>query len=64
MKNYNLTIDWILITIFTMIIISKFTTLPFVKIIQPVFFIFIIIHIIQHRKIIIYSFKKKFRNKK
>ena len=61
MKNHILTIDLILIIIFIIIIISKFITLPFAKIIQPIFFALIIIHIIQHYKIIVYSFKKMFK---
>jgi hypothetical protein len=57
MKKSILIIDWVLIAIFILMVLSKFINLPFTKIIQPIFFIFIAIHIIQHYKIIIYSLK-------
>jgi len=43
---------------FILMILSKFINLPFTKIIQPIFFILIIIHIVQHWKMIFYSFKR------
>ncbi len=58
MKKGILLIDCFLIIVFMFIILSKFINLSFVKIIQPIFFILIVIHIIQHWKIIIFSFKK------
>jgi len=61
MKN-KIIIDWILLGLFVLIIVSKFITLSFIKIVQPLFFLFIVIHIIQHRKIILQSFKK-YKNK-
>lgn len=58
MKKSILTVDWLLIIVFMLMIISKFIELPFTKVIQPIFFILIITHIIQHWKIILYSLKK------
>jgi len=57
MKKSILIVDWLLIIIFILMIVSKFINLPFTKIIQPIFFILIIIHIIQHWKVIVYSLK-------
>ena len=64
MRNYILTVDWILLVTFTLIILSKIVSLPFEKVLQPIFFGFIIIHIYQHRRILINSFKKQFFVKK
>ncbi len=58
MKNINLIIDWLLIITFVLMVLSKFINIPFTNIIQPIFFALIIIHIIQHRKIIFYSLKR------
>ncbi len=57
MKKNILIVDWLLIIIFILIIVSKFINLPFTKIIQPIFFVLIIIHVIQHWKVIVYSLK-------
>jgi hypothetical protein len=57
MKKSILIIDWLLIIIIILMIVSKFINLTFTKIIQPIFFILIIIHIIQHWKVIVYSLK-------
>jgi len=57
MKKSILIVDWLLIIIFILMIVSKFINLPFTKVIQPIFFVLIIIHIIQHWKVIVYSLK-------
>ncbi len=62
MKKSILIVDWLLIIVFILmivsnIIVSKFINLPFTKIIQPIFLVLIIIHIIQHWKVVINSFK-------
>ena len=57
MKKNILIVDWLLIIIFILIIVSKFINLPFTKIIQPIFFVLIIIHVVQHWKVIVYSLK-------
>ncbi len=57
MKKSVLIIDWLLVITFILIAISKFTNSPFINIVQPVFFILIIIHIIQHWRVLIYSLK-------
>ncbi len=57
MKKSILIIDWLLIIIFILMIVSKFINLPFTKVIQPIFFVLIIVHIIQHWKVIVYSLK-------
>ena len=64
MKNYNLIIDWMLIATFAMMVTSKFIAIPFARVIQPIFFILIVIHITQHFKIITHSIKKRFKTKK
>jgi len=58
MKKDKWVINYLLIMIFILMILSKFINLPFTKIIQPIFFILIIIHIVQHWKMIFYSFKR------
>jgi|GEM_PF-2498498 hypothetical protein len=60
MKKSILVVDHLLLIIFIFIILSKFIDFPFIKILQPIFFSLVIIHIIQHWKIIIISFKKLF----
>jgi len=57
MNKYFLIVDWLLIIIFVFMVTSKFITLPFAKLIQPVFLILIFIHTIQHWKVIVYSLK-------
>ena len=57
MKKNILIVDLLLIIIFILMVISKFINLPFTNVIQPIFFVLIIIHIIQHWKVIIYSLK-------
>ena len=60
MLTKSLIIDWLLIIIFTLMLISKIINLPFDKIIQPVFLILIIIHIGQHWRVILHSIKNLF----
>jgi len=57
MKKDILIVDLLLIIIFILMVVSKFINLPFIRIIQPIFFVLIIIHIIQHWKVILYSLK-------
>jgi len=58
MNKIVLIVDWLLIMIFILKIVSKFISLHFTKVIQPIFFVLIITHIIQHWKVILYSFKR------
>jgi len=58
MKKSILIIDWLLIAIFVLMIISKFINLSFINVIQPIFFVLLLIHIIQHWKILVYSLKR------
>jgi len=57
MKKSILIVDWLLIIIFILRIVSKFINLPFTKVIQQIFFVLIILHVIQHWKVIVYSLK-------
>lgn len=57
MNKGDLIVNWSLIAVFMLMVVSKFISLPFTKIIQPIFFVLIILHVIQHWKFIIYSFK-------
>jgi hypothetical protein len=62
MKKSLFIIDWLLILTFILMVLSKFITMPFTKIIQPIFLGLILIHIIQHWKILVFSLKN-FRKK-
>jgi len=64
MKKHILIVDIILVFIFILIIISKFINFPFVKFLQLSFFIFILIHIIQHWKVLFYSLKRILKTNK
>lgn len=61
MKKGILIVDGLLLVIFIFIVLSKFVTLSFINILQLIFFILIAIHIGQHWKVIIFSFKKLFK---
>lgn len=52
MKKSVIYVDILLLLVFMLIIISKFVNLSFEQILQPLFFILIIIYIIQHWRII------------
>ncbi|OGY41938.1 MAG: hypothetical protein A2Y82_05095 [Candidatus Buchananbacteria bacterium RBG_13_36_9] len=58
MKKGILIIDWLLIIIFLLMILSKFVTLELAKFLQPLFFVLIIVHIVQHWKIVVNSLRK------
>jgi len=58
MRKDILIVDWLLIIVFAVIVLSKFIELEFVSFLQPIFFVLILIHIIQHWKIIIDSLKR------
>jgi fatty-acid desaturase len=58
MRKSILIVDWLLIIIFVIMVLSKFIDLEFASLLQPVFFVLIFIHIIQHWKIIVNSLKK------
>ncbi len=64
MKKSIIIIDWLLIIILVFIVVSRFINLPFTKVIKPIFLVLIFIHLIQHWKVIIYSFKGLRRFKK
>ncbi len=57
MKKSFLAIDLLLVVLLVLMILSKFIELPFVKIIQPLFLILIVVHVIQHWKILVLSIK-------
>jgi hypothetical protein len=59
MKKGILIIDWILFILTLFLIISKIMNLSFNQFIQPIFLILILVHIIQHCKIFIYSINNK-----
>ena len=50
-------VDLLLLAIFPIMIVSKFVSLPFANIVQPIFLGLIIIHLIQHWKIIVHMLK-------
>lgn len=59
MKKGILIIDWILFILTLFLIISKIMNLSFNQFIQSIFLILILVHIIQHWKIFLYSIKNK-----
>ena len=61
MRKDILIIDWILLFLAVFMILSKFIKIPFSQILQPIFLILIIIHIIQHWRFFVSSIKKLFR---
>ena len=61
MRKDILIIDWILLFLVVFMILSKFIKIPFSQILQPIFLILIIIHIIQHWRFFVSSIKKLFR---
>ena len=64
MRKDIVIVDLILILTFILIVLSKIFNFTFQNILQPIFFIFIVIHILQHWKIIIYMTKNTFSIKK
>lgn len=58
MRKDILIVDWLLMILFVIIVISKLTGAIDIKIIQPIFLILITIHIIQRRRIILASLKR------
>ena len=57
MKKSFLIVDWALVILLILVILSKFIELPFTKILQPLFMVLIVIHVIQHWKIMWFSIK-------
>ncbi|MBR9680445.1 MAG: hypothetical protein GOU98_01315 [Candidatus Altiarchaeota archaeon] len=58
MKKSILIIDWLMILVFVVLVLSKFVGITTPAILQPIFMLLIGIHIIQHWKIIIASLKQ------
>ena len=58
MRKDILIVDWLLMILFVIIVISKLTGAIDIKIIQPIFLTLITIHIIQRRRIILASLKR------
>ena len=56
-KKSFLIVDWALVILLILVILSKFIELPFTKILQPLFMVLIVIHVIQHWKIMWFSIK-------
>lgn len=50
-------VDWLMIVVFILILGSKLIDLPFTKTLQPIFFVLIVIHLVQHWRAIVYSLK-------
>jgi len=61
MKKGTLIINFLLLSVFLIILLLRFTDSIYIQKVQFVFFILIIIHIFQHRKIIYFSFKNLFK---
>ncbi len=58
MRKYILFVDLLLIVVFVFLVASKIIAMPAIKIIQPIFMIFIAVHLIQHWKILVASVRK------
>ena len=56
-----LIIDWILLFLVMSMILSKFIKIPFSQVLQPIFLILIIVHIIQHWRFFTSHLKRLFR---
>ena len=63
MKKSIVIVDWLLLVIFILMILSNFVNLPFTKIIQPIFFVLVIIHIAQHWRFFYNPIKKLIKKK-
>ena len=50
-------VDWLMIFVFILILVSKVINLSFTKVLQPIFFVLIVIHIVQHWRAIVCSLK-------
>ncbi len=50
-------VDWLMIVVFVLMLVSKVINLSITKTLQPIFFVLIIIHLIQHWKVIVYYIK-------
>lgn len=61
MKKSIIIIDLLLIITFVLILIAKATNASFITVIQPIFFVLVIIHIIQHWKILVRLVKRLFQ---
>ncbi len=57
MKKSIVIVDLLLLIIFPIVIVTKFIGLPFTNLVQPIFLGLIIMHIIQHWKIIVHLIK-------
>ena len=58
MKKNILIVDFLLLLVFIAILFSRITNFTYIQQVQLLFFALIVIHIIQHWKIILFSFKK------
>ena len=59
MKRDILIVDWLMLAVFAMLILSKIFSIVMPPIIQPIFMVLIAVHIIQHWKIIVASVKRR-----
>jgi len=57
MKKNILIVDWLLVIIFVLMVMSRFMVFSLPRIVQPTFFILILIHIIQHWRVMLFSLK-------
>lgn len=64
MKKSIWIINWLLILIFGLMIVSNFINFPFANAIKPIFIILIAVHITQHWKVIVNSLKLLKKSKK
>ena len=58
MKKHILVVDWLLILVFVLMIGLKVAGSSLANIVQPIFLVLILIHIIQHWKVIAASLKR------
>ncbi len=64
MRKTILIVDWALLLLFIgLVVIGIINNIPLIKIVTPIFMIFIVIHIIQHWKTIMDSLKGKSKSK-
>lgn len=57
MKKSILVVDWLLVIIFVLMVVSRFLAFSLPRIVQPIFFILILIHIVQHWRVMFFSLR-------
>ena len=57
MVSFLVVVDVLLLFVFLLIIVGKFLVFPFMNFLQLLFFVLIIIHVLQHWKVVVGQLK-------